>query len=109
MVFDFISLISGSDSIQNYFGYKVTMQDITQNNTTNNNNTANSTNNNTDSSNNITNSTNGNNTNSTMNNNTLVNNQNNKTGTGLYNTGNPLYVLFAALMLLTALPFYRKK
>ena len=126
MVFDFISLISGSDSIQNYFGYKVTMQDITQNNTTNNtnitsnstnttgnntnnNNTANSTNNNTDSSNNITNSTNGNNTNSTMNNNTLVKNQNNKIGTGLYNTGNPLYVLFAALMLLTALPFYRKK
>ena len=45
MVFDFISLISGSDSIQNYFGYKVTMQDITQNNTTNNTNiTSNSTN-----------------------------------------------------------------
>lgn len=123
MVFDFICLISGSDTIQNYFGYKVTIQNITQNNTTdfnnttvdnttnstNNTNITNSTNNNTDNSNNITNSTNGNDTNSTLNNNTLVNNQNNKTGTGLYNTGNPLYILFAALMLLTALPFYRKK
>ncbi|WP_288194277.1 hypothetical protein [uncultured Methanobrevibacter sp.] len=121
MVFDFICLISGSDTIQNYFGYKVTIQNITQNNTTdfnntnttgnntNNTNTTNSTNNNTDNSNNITNSTNGNDT-STTNNNTLTNNnQNNKTGTGLYNTGNPLYILFAALMLLTALPFYRKK
>ena len=96
MVFDFICLISGSDTIQNYFGYKVTIQNITQNNTTdfnnttvdnttnstNNTNITNSTNNNTDNSNNITNSTNGNDTNSTLNNNTLVNNQNNKTGTG---------------------------
>ncbi|MGN0093029.1 MAG: hypothetical protein ACI37V_01105, partial [Methanobrevibacter sp.] len=31
MVFDFINLVSGSDTVQNYFGYKVTIQNISQN------------------------------------------------------------------------------
>lgn len=128
LVFDFISLDSGSDAIQNYFGFKVLSREIVPNSTVNNttivNNTTNSTN-----VTNVTNST-GNNTNNNINNNNtdgnnrssainnVVNNisrlsngenQRNVNGTGLYNTGNPLYLLFAALIIITSIPFYRKR
>lgn len=137
MVFDFQTFLSPDETIQSYFGYKVSLRDIIDNSTTNTNNTNNTNNNNNTNSNisNNTNNTNNNNnnsnisntddihnsisndTNSTQNSKILNNviNSNNKNssdnGTGLgnmYTTGNPLFFIVAALAILGLIPFNRK-
>ena len=132
MVFDFQTFLSPDETIQSYFGYKVSLRDIIDNSTTNNTNNNNNTNsnisNNTNNTNNNNNNSNisntddihnsiSNDTNSTQNSKILNNviNSNNKNssdnGTGLgnmYTTGNPLFFIVAALVILGLIPFNRK-
>lgn len=132
MVFDFQTFLSPDETIQSYFGYKVSLRDIIDNSTTNNTNNNNNTNsnisNNTNNTNNNNNNSNisntddihnsiSNDTNSTQNSKILNNviNSNNKNssdnGTGLgnmYTTGNPLFFIVASLAILGLIPFNRK-